>query len=141
MDVVTAPSDPALDRLVRRVVEVMEPVQVWLFGSRAEGRARPDSDYDLLVVVPDDASDERFDPLRVWQTGGTRGSRGHRSVHAGGLRRGAARGRLAPSGGYDSWAHAAQYSCSFHACIGGPGPYRRGSPHVIASIVASADHS
>ena len=69
MDVVTAPSDPALDRLVRRVVEVMEPLQVWLFGSRAEGRARPDSDYDLLVVVPDDASEELFDPLRVWQIG------------------------------------------------------------------------
>jgi predicted nucleotidyltransferase len=47
------PSDAALDRLVRHVVEVMHPLQVWLFGSRAEGRARSTSDYDLLVVMPD----------------------------------------------------------------------------------------
>jgi predicted nucleotidyltransferase len=25
-----------------------------LFGSRATGLARPDSDYDLLVILPDD---------------------------------------------------------------------------------------
>ncbi len=31
----------------------LEDVTVWLFGSRAVGRARGDSDYDLLIVVPD----------------------------------------------------------------------------------------
>ncbi|WP_404378630.1 nucleotidyltransferase domain-containing protein [Caenispirillum salinarum] len=30
-------------------------VEVWLFGSRARGEHRPDSDYDLMAVVPDDA--------------------------------------------------------------------------------------
>lgn len=30
-----------------------EPVEVWLMGSRANGRARHDSDTDLLVFGPD----------------------------------------------------------------------------------------
>lgn len=34
------------------------PLQVVLFGSAARGDMRPDSDIDLLVVVPDGASDE-----------------------------------------------------------------------------------
>ena len=61
--------DPALERLLRRVVDVMRPLEVWLFGSRAEGRARPDSDYDLLVVLPDDVDANAFDPVRSWQIG------------------------------------------------------------------------
>lgn len=61
--------DPSLDALVRRVVEVMRPLEVWLFGSRAEGRARPGSDYDLLVVVPDDAPESTFDLVRAWRIG------------------------------------------------------------------------
>ena len=62
-------SDPALDRLLQRIVEVMEPLEVWLFGSRAEGRARPDSDYDLLVVLPDGTPEEALDPVRAWRIG------------------------------------------------------------------------
>lgn len=65
-----APSgDPALERLLRHVVEVMQPLEVWLFGSRAEGRARADSDYDLLVVLPDGAPESAFDPVRAWRVG------------------------------------------------------------------------
>src|SRR5262245_16995797 len=30
----------------------------YLFGSRAEGRARPDSDFDLLVIFDDSVPDE-----------------------------------------------------------------------------------
>ncbi|MGO9769411.1 MAG: nucleotidyltransferase domain-containing protein [Roseiarcus sp.] len=41
----------ALDEVVRRLVETFDPESVWLFGSRAEGRARPDSDFDLLLVA------------------------------------------------------------------------------------------
>lgn len=47
----TETMDAPLERLVRHVVEVMKPLEVWLFGSRAENRARPTSDYDLLVVM------------------------------------------------------------------------------------------
>lgn len=61
--------EPALRELVRIIVTEVAPVAVWLFGSRAEGRARPDSDYDLLVVVPDDAPSASFDLMRLWDLG------------------------------------------------------------------------
>ena len=41
-----------LDKIVRRVVEVADPERVILFGSRARGEERFDSDYDLLVIKP-----------------------------------------------------------------------------------------
>lgn len=53
--------DPKLAEVVRRLVEVYRPERVYLFGSVARGEAGPDSDYDLLVVVPDDAPPERKD--------------------------------------------------------------------------------
>lgn len=40
-----------LARLVDRVVEVAAPEKVVLFGSRAKGLSRGDSDLDLLVVA------------------------------------------------------------------------------------------
>lgn len=52
-------SDPALAEIVRRLVEAYRPDRVYLFGSVARGEAGPDSDYDLLLVVPDDAPPER----------------------------------------------------------------------------------
>ena len=51
--------DPALAEAVRRLVEAYRPDRIYLFGSVARGDACPDSDYDLLVVVPDDAPPER----------------------------------------------------------------------------------
>ena len=51
--------DSALADAVRRLVAAYQPERVYLFGSVARGDAGPDSDYDLLVVVPDDASPER----------------------------------------------------------------------------------
>jgi HEPN domain-containing protein/predicted nucleotidyltransferase len=44
-----AMSDPVLDRMVSAIVEQVRPSRVILFGSRARGDSRPDSDYDLLV--------------------------------------------------------------------------------------------
>lgn len=43
--------------------------EVWLFGSRARGDNRPDSDWDFLVVVGDDVPEEALDPVRIWQVG------------------------------------------------------------------------
>ena len=54
-----ATSDPALVRIIRVLVSAYEPEQIFLFGSRARGDAGPDSDYDLLLVVPDHAPPER----------------------------------------------------------------------------------
>lgn len=42
--------------VIDRIVEVLSPDQIWLFGSRARGTAGPESDWDLLVVVPDSAA-------------------------------------------------------------------------------------
>ena len=41
--------------MVRRLVEAYRPERIYLFGSVAKGDACPDSDYDPMVVVPDDA--------------------------------------------------------------------------------------
>jgi len=43
----------ALAFLRDRLVASLRPRMVWLFGSRARGDARPESDFDLLVVLPD----------------------------------------------------------------------------------------
>jgi uncharacterized protein len=51
--------DPALAEVVRRLVEAYRPERIYLFGSKARGEAGPDSDYDLMVVVPDNAPAER----------------------------------------------------------------------------------
>lgn len=53
--------------LLARIIEAMRPEQIWLFGSRARGGARPTSDWDLLVVVPDDATDDELDVVHAWQ--------------------------------------------------------------------------
>src|SRR5919197_4488873 len=41
-----------IDEMVRRIVERFQPDRIILFGSQARGDAGPDSDVDLLVVMP-----------------------------------------------------------------------------------------
>jgi predicted nucleotidyltransferase len=38
--------------MVKRIVEQFDPDKIILFGSHARGNATPDSDVDLLVVMP-----------------------------------------------------------------------------------------
>ena len=45
--------DPVARDVVARTVALAAPLRVVLFGSRAAGTARQDSDIDLLVVMPD----------------------------------------------------------------------------------------
>jgi excisionase family DNA binding protein len=50
--------DPWLTTIVGRLVHEFDPARIILFGKRARGEARPDSDYELLVVL-DEMPDRR----------------------------------------------------------------------------------
>jgi hypothetical protein len=52
--------EAALGFLRDRLVADLRPDAIWLFGSRARGEARPDSDFDLLVVLPDGRPEEDY---------------------------------------------------------------------------------
>lgn len=52
--------------VIERIVEVLDPEEVWLFGSRARNTNAPDSDWDLLAVLPDSAPEAKFDLAAVW---------------------------------------------------------------------------
>ncbi len=45
-----------ISRLLDLIEQAWHPKAVWLFGSRARGRAHEESDWDLLVVAPDGES-------------------------------------------------------------------------------------
>ena len=42
-----------LDELVKRIVDAVHPLKIILFGSAVRGEMGPDSDIDVLVVMPD----------------------------------------------------------------------------------------
>jgi len=48
-----------LDEIVERLRQAYAPGRIYLFGSHARGDAGPDSDFDILVVVSDDAPANR----------------------------------------------------------------------------------
>lgn len=51
--------DPVLSEILHRLVKAFQPERIYLFGSKARSDAGPDSDYDLMIVVPDDVPPER----------------------------------------------------------------------------------
>lgn len=57
----------AIRPLLERIRVVYDPQQLWLFGSRARGDAREDSDWDLLAVVDDATPDRLFNPGVMWR--------------------------------------------------------------------------
>ena len=60
-----AVADPVLVAITQTVVERFAPERVVLFGSRARGDHRADSDYDLLVVMDvGDGPEPRTAPVR-----------------------------------------------------------------------------
>jgi len=65
--------DAVLSEIVRRLIEAYQPERIYLFGSKARDEGNPDSDYDLLMVVPDEAPPERRRSRlayeRLWGTG------------------------------------------------------------------------
>jgi predicted nucleotidyltransferase len=54
-----AEQEAELSTIVARLATAYQPERIYLFGSHARDDAGPDSDYDLMVVVPDAASPER----------------------------------------------------------------------------------
>lgn len=49
----TAPTAEILDEAVRRILTVVKPRRIILFGSAARGTMGSESDLDLLIVMPD----------------------------------------------------------------------------------------
>ena len=49
---VLAPAIEKLPEAIAYLVKGFDPLRIIVFGSHARGEARPDSDLDLLVVVP-----------------------------------------------------------------------------------------
>ena len=47
------PTEPDIDELVRRIVELVKPLRIILFGSAARDDRCPAGDVDLLVVMPE----------------------------------------------------------------------------------------
>ena len=63
--------DEIVDEVVRRLVEHYQPERIYLFGSSARGDARPESDLDFLVVLPDETPRERFLDGKIYSAFGT----------------------------------------------------------------------
>jgi predicted nucleotidyltransferase len=51
----TATAQTQLERIVDAIRKGVSPELILLFGSRARGEAREDSDYDLMIVLRDGA--------------------------------------------------------------------------------------
>ena len=60
--------DPKLAEVVRRLVKAYQPERIYIFGSVARGESGADSDYDLLLVVPDTSPPERRNSKLAYQT-------------------------------------------------------------------------
>ena len=58
---------------IRPLVEAIRmrfaPESIWLFGSRARGDNRKDSDWDILVALPEDTDPKLLDPILGWSIG------------------------------------------------------------------------
>ena len=64
-------TDVLLDQMVQAIVAEVDPEQVILFGSRARGDAREDSDVDLVVVEAEPfgkTRSRRLEAVRLWKS-------------------------------------------------------------------------
>ena len=60
-------ADPLLQEVVSRLRAAYQPDRIYLFGAHARNEQGPDSDYDILVVVPDDAPIDRRESRLAYQ--------------------------------------------------------------------------
>ena len=47
------PSEKIINDLIQEIIKAVNPLSIWLFGSAANGSIEPESDIDLLVVMPE----------------------------------------------------------------------------------------
>ncbi len=59
--------DTKLASVISCLVDLYAPDRIFLFGSKARGDDTVDSDYDLMVIVPDDALPERRNGGRAYE--------------------------------------------------------------------------
>ena len=71
---------PGLATLLARIEATYRPEAVLLFGSRARGDARDDSDWDIAVLLPAEGDEGLLDPVVGWLA--QRGSGVHADVLA-----------------------------------------------------------
>ena len=62
-----ATTDAFLTEAVTRLVATYHPLRIYLFGSKARGDDNEDSDYDLMVVVPDEMPKELRKTRRAYE--------------------------------------------------------------------------
>ncbi|MCE2393048.1 nucleotidyltransferase domain-containing protein [Candidatus Poribacteria bacterium] len=62
----------AIELLVRRIIELVQPLRIILFGSAARGEMGPNSDIDVLVIMPDGVHRRRTAQLLYRQIRGLR---------------------------------------------------------------------
>lgn len=69
----------AADQLLLKIIETLKkefkPTRLFLYGSRANGTARTDSDYDFVIVLPQFDAKNRYTvmsqiKLKCWDTFG-----------------------------------------------------------------------
>ena len=71
-------NDLILDEIIRRLVAMFHPERIYLFRFKGKDLdSNPDSDYDLMIVVPDETPRERR-KSRLAYRGTLRDSRGSR---------------------------------------------------------------
>jgi hypothetical protein len=58
---------PELRLLLDRIEEAYRPLDVILYGSQARGEATEQSDWDIKVIVADDAPEGLLSPMFGWK--------------------------------------------------------------------------
>lgn len=68
----SAETDQLLPKIIEALKKEFNPTRLFLYGSRANGTARAESDYDFVVVVPNFSANTRYDVMsrissKFWQ--------------------------------------------------------------------------
>jgi len=67
---IAATDSRTTERLIRQIVALVHPLRIILFGSAVRGEVGPDSDIDVLVVMPEGTHRRRTAQLLYRQING-----------------------------------------------------------------------